>query len=54
MAGLPDFMTNPNAVLNDKDHEWRYGIIPDYSKANAAYEEGVKIKLWSKNYLKPL
>jgi len=37
---LPDFMTDPNAVLNDKDHEWRYKVVPDYSKANALYEEG--------------
>jgi hypothetical protein len=41
MAGeLPDFMTDPNAVLNDKDHEWRYNRVPDYKKVNAAYEEG--------------
>jgi hypothetical protein len=40
MADLPDFMTDPNAVLNDKDHEWRYNRIPDYKKVNAAYEEG--------------
>ncbi|KAL0092586.1 hypothetical protein J3Q64DRAFT_1222622 [Phycomyces blakesleeanus] len=38
MAGLPDFMTNPNAVLNDKDHEWRYNRVPDYTKVNAAFE----------------
>lgn len=37
---LPDFMTNPNAVLNDTNHKWRYNIIPDYSKANAAFDEG--------------
>ena len=37
---LPDFMTDPNAVLNAKDHEWRYKVVPDYSKANALYEEG--------------
>ncbi|KAG2208171.1 hypothetical protein INT46_005846 [Mucor plumbeus] len=36
---LPDFMTNPNAVLEDKDHEWRYNRIPDYTKVNATYEE---------------
>ncbi|CAM0139003.1 hypothetical protein VKS41_003694 [Umbelopsis sp. WA50703] len=35
---LPDFMTNPNAVLGDKDHEWRYGRVPDYNKVNAAFE----------------
>ncbi|KAI9006260.1 hypothetical protein CLU79DRAFT_712802 [Phycomyces nitens] len=38
MASLPDFMTNPNAVLNDKDHEWRYNRVPDYTKVNAAFE----------------
>lgn len=43
MAGdLPDFMTDPNAVLNDKDHEWRYNRVPGYKKLNAAYEEGSK------------
>lgn len=42
MDKFPDFMTNPNAVLNDKEHEWRYGIIPDYSKANAAFDKGKK------------
>jgi hypothetical protein len=40
---LPDFMTDANAVLNDKDHEWRYNRVPDYKKVNAAYEEGNKI-----------
>ncbi|KAI8880562.1 hypothetical protein K501DRAFT_224545 [Backusella circina FSU 941] len=39
MADLPDFMTDPNAVLNDKDHEWRYNRVPDYNKVNAVYEE---------------
>lgn len=33
-------MTNPNAVLNDKDHDWRYNRIPDYNKVNATYEQG--------------
>ncbi len=37
---LPDFMTDPNAVLNDKDHDWRYNRIPDYNKVNAIFEEG--------------
>lgn len=50
MADLPDFMTNPNAVLNDKDHKWRYGIVPDYSKVNAAYEEGEWQKLFTKTF----
>ncbi|KAI7866541.1 hypothetical protein BDF14DRAFT_1812435 [Spinellus fusiger] len=38
MANLPDFMVDPNAVLNDKDHKWRYNRVPDYSKVNAAFE----------------
>lgn len=45
-ADLPDFMTDPNAVLNDKDHEWRYNRIPDYNKVNAAYELGIYIHLY--------
>ncbi|KAI9319410.1 hypothetical protein BX666DRAFT_2018445 [Dichotomocladium elegans] len=39
MASLPDFMTDPNAVLNDKDHEWRYNRVPDYKKVNEAFEK---------------
>ncbi|CAO3647422.1 unnamed protein product [Cunninghamella echinulata] len=37
-AELPDFMTNPNAVLGDTEHEWRYNRIPDYNKVNEVYE----------------
>lgn len=37
---LPDFMIDPNAVLNDTEHDWRYNRVPDYSKANAAFDEG--------------
>ncbi|ORX47779.1 hypothetical protein DM01DRAFT_1310219 [Hesseltinella vesiculosa] len=39
MANLPDFMTNPNAVLNDTEAEWRYGRVPDYKKVNELYEQ---------------
>ncbi|KAI7884778.1 hypothetical protein K492DRAFT_173250 [Lichtheimia hyalospora FSU 10163] len=38
-ADLPDFMTDPNAVLNDTEHEWRYKRVPDYKKVNEAYEQ---------------
>ncbi|KAF7725834.1 hypothetical protein EC973_009258 [Apophysomyces ossiformis] len=38
MSDLPDFMTDHNAVLKDKDHEWLYGRIPDYKKVNEAYD----------------
>lgn len=37
---LPDFMTDPNAVLNDKNHEWRYNRVPDYKKVNETYDQG--------------
>mgnify|MGYP003449894644 FL=1 len=40
---LPDFMTDPDAVLKDKDNMWRYNIIPDYTKANLAFNEGKSI-----------
>ncbi|CDH51365.1 hypothetical protein RO3G_04534 [Lichtheimia corymbifera JMRC:FSU:9682] len=38
-ADLPDFMTDPNAVLKDTEHEWRYKRVPDYKKVNEAYEQ---------------
>ncbi|KAG0163483.1 hypothetical protein DFQ28_011612 [Apophysomyces sp. BC1034] len=38
MSNLPDFMTDANAVLNDKDHDWLYKRVPDYKKVNEAYE----------------
>lgn len=37
---LPDFMTDPNAVLKDTEHQWRYGRIPDYTKVNKAFDAG--------------
>ncbi|KAI0019752.1 hypothetical protein F4780DRAFT_793046 [Xylariomycetidae sp. FL0641] len=37
---MPDYMTDPNAVLGDKDAEWRYGRgPPDYSKTRAFFAE---------------
>jgi len=38
-AALPDFYTNPNAVLGDLSASWRYGKPPDYSKTRKVYEE---------------
>ncbi len=37
--GLPDYMTDPDAVLRDLECEWRYGRPPDYSKTRQAFEE---------------
>lgn len=39
--GLPDYMTDPNAVLKDVDAEWRYGRPPDYSKTRQAFAESM-------------
>jgi hypothetical protein len=36
---LPDYVLDPNAVLNDKDAAWRHGGPPDYSKTREFYEE---------------
>lgn len=39
MANLPDYMTDPNAVLRDVDAQWRYGQPPDYSKTRKVFEQ---------------
>ncbi|KAK7981886.1 hypothetical protein PG988_004124 [Apiospora saccharicola] len=39
MAELPDYMTDPNAVLRDFDAEWRHGQPPDYSKTRKVFEQ---------------
>jgi hypothetical protein len=39
---LPDYVLDPNAVLNDKDAAWRHGAPPDYSKTRAFYEESTQ------------
>jgi hypothetical protein len=36
---LPDYMTDPNATLNDKDASWRFGRAPDYTNTRRVYEE---------------
>ncbi|KAH7075955.1 hypothetical protein BKA63DRAFT_413552 [Paraphoma chrysanthemicola] len=36
---LPDYLTNPDAVLGDKDAKWRYGRAPDYSKTRKMFSE---------------
>lgn len=34
---LPDYLTDPNAVLEDAA-DWRYGKPPDYSNTRAVWE----------------
>lgn len=36
---LPDYMTDPNAVLGDHDSEWRYGKAPDYTNTRRVFSE---------------
>jgi hypothetical protein len=36
---LSDYLTNPDAVLGDKDAKWRYGRAPDYSKTRKVYAD---------------
>ncbi|KAI0534266.1 hypothetical protein GGR58DRAFT_65828 [Xylaria digitata] len=38
-ATLPDYMTDPNAVLQDVNAEWRYNQPPDYKKTRKYYSE---------------
>jgi hypothetical protein len=37
-AALPDYLTDPNAVLKD-EASWRYGRAPDYSNTRSVYEQ---------------
>ncbi|KAF1943155.1 hypothetical protein EJ02DRAFT_149600 [Clathrospora elynae] len=36
---LPDYLTNPDAALGDKDAKWRYGRAPDYSKTRKVFAD---------------
>jgi hypothetical protein len=36
---LPDFYTDPNAVLADTKATWRHGKPPDYSATRKYFEE---------------
>jgi hypothetical protein len=36
-VAIPDYMTDPDAVLKDMEAEWRYGKPPDYSKTRSFY-----------------
>ncbi|KAF2741147.1 hypothetical protein EJ04DRAFT_530737 [Polyplosphaeria fusca] len=36
---LPDYLSDPNAVLKDSSAKWRYGRAPDYSKTRKMFEE---------------
>ena len=36
---IPDYMTDPDAVLHDENVAWRNMRAPDYTKVNKAFEE---------------
>jgi hypothetical protein len=36
---LPDYLTDPDAVLKDTEVNWRYGRAPDYSKTRKMFQE---------------
>lgn len=36
---LPDYLTDPDAVLKDTEVKWRYGKAPDYSKTRKVFSE---------------
>lgn len=38
---LPDYLTNPNATLGDKEATWRYGKAPDYTKTRETWEKSL-------------
>jgi hypothetical protein len=42
---LPDFYTDPNAVLNDTKAVWRFGRSPNYAKTRSVYAECEHISL---------
>ncbi|KAH8198880.1 hypothetical protein TruAng_006933 [Truncatella angustata] len=39
---LPDYMTDPNAVLGDIEASWRYGKPPDYTNTRRVFAETKK------------
>jgi hypothetical protein len=36
---VPDYLSNPSAVLDDASSRWRYGKAPDYSQPRRVWEE---------------
>lgn len=43
---IPDYMTDPNAVLKDVNARWRYGRAPDYSKTRAVFAQSKSLSLF--------
>jgi hypothetical protein len=47
---LPDYFTDPNAVLGDTSATWRYGKPPDYSNTRKVFAESKSHTLLSPPY----
>lgn len=45
--GLPDYVLDPNATLNDASANWRYGRAPDYTQTRKVYEESMSISRYT-------
>ncbi|KAI1504929.1 hypothetical protein F5X99DRAFT_331372 [Biscogniauxia marginata] len=39
LGDIPDFMTDPDAVLHDSEAEWRYSRPPDYTRTRKYFAE---------------
>lgn len=48
---LPDYLLDPNAVLNDTSANWRYGQPPDYSGTRKVYGESKSRKSFLKDII---
>lgn len=44
-ATLPDYVTNPNAILGDKGVAWRYGRAPDYSNTRKFFNQSEPVQV---------
>lgn len=41
LTALPDYLTDPDAVLKDTKVKWRYGRAPDYTKTRKTFAESM-------------
>lgn len=48
---LPDYLLDPNAVLNDSSANWRYGQPPDYSNTRKVYSESKSRELFPEDII---
>ncbi len=51
---VPDYLSDPDAVLKDVNVKWRYGRPPDYSKTRQVYAQSRCIVFLSPHRAVPL